>query len=197
MYRYDNFGDLNFDYFRSYAGFFRYLPYDKGTLSALFGNGFLFAHYAYYNVSDGLFGSGSFSNHSAILGFQKAMPIIRGHQVYYGAVADLSFESNGPFFQRNEYRMYTGYSVEWTENLLSHAGYVASLFDYVNTSQQDWIHNIEADAYFIIARPMMFKQESEIYIKANAIFNLNDSNEEILDYKYFNWGGGIGIRSSF
>ena len=197
MYRYDAFRGSDFDYLRGHAGLFYYLPSDDVPLSAVFGNGFLFAHYGYYRITDGLLGDEAFTNHSVMLGFQKALPIIKGHQVYYGISTDLSIEANNHAFQRHEHRAYVGYSVEWTEDLKTQVGYVASLFDYRNTRQADWNHTMDASVRFVVARPVFLGQECELYLNVNAILNMNDSNTSGLDYKFRNFGGGIGLRTSF
>lgn len=196
-YRYDRLGELDFDYLRGHGGLFYYLPPEEVPLSAIFGNGFLFANYSYYRVSDGLFGPGVFSNHSAILGFQKAFPLLKGHQAYYGLATDLSLSASDDEFQRNEYRAYAGYLVEWTENLRTQAGYVGTRFDYRDSDQGDWNHVVEAVAAWVLARPVIFGAEAEVYVEADANFTLNDSNVAGFDYDYFTWGGGFGFRTSF
>ncbi len=198
MYRYDELAALDFDYLRSHIGLFSYLPSGgSDPLNLIFGNGFLFANYSYYRVTDGLFGSEAFTNHSAVLGFQKAVPIAKGHQIYYGVSSDLTLEASESEFRRNEHRAYAGYLMEWTENLTMRVGYVAGLFDYTESEQLDWSHTIEFDAKFVVARPIVFGRDSEIYVNANTVFNLNDSSLGTQDYEYLNWGGGVGFRTSF
>lgn len=196
-YRYRNIRSLDFDYLRAHTGVMLYLQPDQAFLDTVFGNGFLFANYSYYRITDGLFGSEAFTNHSGEVGFQKSVPIIKGHQIYYGISSDLSGKASNRTFQRNEHRAYLGYFVEWTEDLSMRAGYVATLFDYENTTQSDWGHNLDAAVDMVVARPEVLGQECEVYLEGNAFFNLNDSNLAGQDYEYFNWGGGFGIRSSF
>tara|TARA_R110000850_G_scaffold30303_16_gene83581 strand:- start:1701 stop:2690 length:990 start_codon:yes stop_codon:yes gene_type:complete len=197
LYRYKNLSTLDFDYQRAHAGFYYYIPPTDKPASAIFENGFFFANYSFYRVSDNLFGPAVFKNNSVVLGFQKALSVKKGHQIFYGASTDLSFDASSQIFQRNEYRLYGGYSVNWTEDLLSQASYVASWFDYSLGTQNDWNHVAELISTWIAARPMVFGSEGEIYLEASANFTLNDSNVGTQDYEYFTWGGGVGFRTTF
>ncbi len=197
MYRYRNLSDLDFDYQRAHAGLYYYVPDADNAIASFFENGFFFANYAWYRVADSLFGQDVFTNNSVVLGFQKAIAVQKGHQFYYGLSSDLSFSSSSQAFQRNEYRIYAGYSVMWTEDISTYASYTASCFDYEQAAQNDWNHVAEIGATCVAARPTIFGNEGEIYLQGSVNFTLNDSNIGTQDYEYFSWGGGVGFRTSF
>lgn len=197
FYRYDEFSFLNFDYLLATGGLF-YTPQPNGSwLDPFIQDLSLFGNYNYYRITTDDLQEEIFTNHSLSFGVQKQTPIRQGHRIFYGAVFEPSLEGNPVIGQRDEYRWFGGYIVEWTPKLSTSLTYTGSYFAYEEGDRDDVNHYFSLGQMVTLWQGYSGDVAWNSYINFETAYVVNESNVDFRDYENFTWGAQIGVRMAF
>lgn len=173
IFRYAEFGDLDFDSLNAGAG----LTY---LARPLWGLAFS-VRYNFNRLTDGRDYEEFFKNHTLTLAVQKSFELSKAHYLYAGYASVLGWsEPVAP--QRDEHGIYIGYHVNLARSVAVEATYRIAYFDYVH-GRDDLNQNLTVVVKWDPTRWLS--------IAASASLGLNYSNRDVFDYKVFSTGVGI------
>ncbi|MEM7013892.1 MAG: hypothetical protein AAF585_20720 [Verrucomicrobiota bacterium] len=197
FFRYDEFSFLNFDYLIATGGLFYTPQPNGGWLDPFIQDLSVFGNYNYYRITTDDLQEEIFTNHTLSFGVQKQTPIRRGHRLYYGAVLEPSLEGNPTVGQRDEYRWFGGYIIEWTPKLSTSFTYTGSYFDYEEGDREDLNHYLALGQMLTLWQGYNGDIAWNSYVNVEMAYTINESNTDLRDYESFTWGAQLGLRLSF
>lgn len=186
FFRYDEFKNLDFDSFNAGGG----LTYIANELwdVAFFGrynfNRLTHAH----KSADGPENSEFYSTHNITAGLQKVFPINRAQYCYVGHMSQINM-SNPVAPQKNDYSLFTGYSLKATRDVNFQFMYRAAYVCYANEIREDVSQTLFAG--------LSYNPYEWATISLSSSLGLNNSNNPANDYEVVNTGLGLNLKYKF
>jgi hypothetical protein len=172
MFRYDEFSEMDFDSFNAGGG----LTWVMTDLWDIM----LFTRYNYNRLTyaranpDGPGGSEFYVNHSVESGLQKIFVISKAHAWYIGHTSTISAAEPDPP-ERDEFAIYTGYTVDLTRSLNLHGIYSFAYVPYAEIDRND------LDQAFTLT--LNYRIADWISLSTGVSYLLTNSDNEALNYE--------------
>ena len=182
FFRYDEFDGLDFDSFNAGAGL-TYVFNELDGLSATLG-------YNYNRLSRAQQYDDEFYNaQSVIFTLQKPWSISSAQLLFAGFSAQWDFA--GPqITQRDTYRLYGGYQVDWSRAFSTTVFYQLALYDYnYFDNRQDLNNTLSANA--------TYQFTDWFSVTGTASGGFNNSSVPVFNYDVFTGGGSITFQVTF
>ena len=174
LFRYDTYGDFNFDSFNVGGGLSLQARQLWDTLFSL--------QYNYNRLSHGATSGELFSGHNFTLSALKSFQLSTADSLSFGATGSFNVADPSSLMWGGG-SLFASYNVALTRQLSVGANYRVTFFDYTDGPRRDVNQALSAGAHFNVNR----------WLSVNASISgvFNSSNETAFEYRALNFGGGI------
>ncbi len=180
FFKYDRFGDMDFDSMNIGAG----LSYVIPELSNLV----TFGRYNYNRLTDAGGKGEYYRNNSVTLGFFKTFPLARAHYLYGGYSSQFGF-SDPRLYQRDYHSVIGGYNLDITPQLSLDLNIRVSYIPYQEDGREDYNESFSFN--------LTYKPQSWLMLTFSGFAASNQSKNSVFEYNVVNLAPNIGIKIKF
>lgn len=179
--RYNDFGELDYEVFRSGLGVVRLMPELWDTVAAV--------GYTFERLTLGDFGDDFYKRHSMQVTLQKQFALTQFQRVVFAGTSSFDLDVDIDSLTRNEYGFQAVYEYHFSGDWHVRGFYNLSYRDYSEIDRNDLIH--------ILGTGVSWRPNKWLQTEILATYSNNDSNIDALDYDSGVVGLGATLRATF